>query len=72
MAEGYNREADKLVTLVKGLVSESDRSAVILGAARLDVGLERLLKKAMSHQPGGQDSLFDPDRSLGTFRQESC
>jgi hypothetical protein len=67
MTEQYDRNIDELGTFIEGLASESDRSAVIVGAARLDVGLERLLKKAMSHQPGGQDNLFDIDRPLGTF-----
>lgn len=52
---------------VQGLAKESDRSAVILGAARLDVSLERLLKAVMSHHPGGNDNLFDGDRPLSTF-----
>ena len=50
-----------------GLAEESDRSAVILGAARLDLALERLLKQVMYHHPGGSDNLFDPDRPLGSF-----
>ena len=67
MAEGRDQEVTDLVNFVGGLAGESDRSAVILGAARLNVGLERLLKKVMSHHPGGQDDLFSPDRPLGSF-----
>jgi hypothetical protein len=67
MTEGTDQEFDDLLTFVGGLARESDRSAVILGAARLDVGLERLLKKVMAHHPGGQDDLFGPDRPLGSF-----
>ena len=49
------------------LASEGERSAVVLGAARFDVALERLLKKVMRQHPGGSDNLFDADRALGTF-----
>jgi hypothetical protein len=49
------------------LAEESERSAVVLGAARLDVSLEKLLKGIMHHHPDGNDNLFDPDRPLGTF-----
>lgn len=48
-------------------VQESDRALVVLGGARIDVALERLLKAVMSHHGGGSDNLFDPDRPLGTF-----
>ncbi|MGC2744041.1 MAG: hypothetical protein WA672_12685 [Candidatus Angelobacter sp.] len=49
------------------LASEGERAAVVLGAARIDVELEKLLRKAMRHSGGGSDNLFDPDRPLGTF-----
>ena len=58
---------EEAVEFVLGLAEESDRSAVILGAARLDLALERLLKQVMHHHPGGNDNLFDPDRPLGSF-----
>jgi len=38
-----------------------------VGAARLELALERLLMRAMQPHPGGSDNLFDPDRPLGTF-----
>lgn len=62
-----NVEETEAVDFVLGLAAESDRSAVILGAARLDVALERLLKQVMQHHPGGNDNLFDADRPLGSF-----
>lgn len=43
----------EMSNFVLSLAAEGDRSAVILGAARLDVGLERLLKQVMLHHPGG-------------------
>lgn len=51
----------------EGLAREGERAAVVLGAARLDVSLERLLKKLMHPHPGGSDNLFDSDRPLGSF-----
>ena len=65
---GKDKEfALEVANFVLKVAKESDRAAVIIGAARLDVGLERLLKKVMSHHPGGQDSLFDQDRPIGSF-----
>ena len=52
---------------IKGLANESERATVILGVARLDVGLEYLLKAFMNPYPGGEDNLFDSDRPLGSF-----
>ena len=52
---------------VVNLLLEGERSAVVLGAARLDVSLEKLLKAVIKHNPGGVDNLFDTDRPLGTF-----
>lgn len=49
------------------LLKEGERGAVLLGAARLDFALERLLKGAMHPHIGGDDNLFDSDRPLGTF-----
>jgi len=49
------------------LTRESERSAVVLGTARLEHGFEKALKAVMGHHPGGQDNLFDPDRPLGTL-----
>jgi len=58
---------DELLEFLNGLTKESDRALVILGAARLDFGLECLLKSVMHHHPNGNDNLFDADRPLGTF-----
>src|SRR5439155_15512980 len=53
--------------LMYDLAQEGQRATVIVGAARLDIGLERLLKHVTAHHPGGSDNLFDPDRPLGTY-----
>ena len=63
----YGAKTEDIATFLQGLFQESERSAVVLGAARLDVALEQLLKVSMQHHPGGSDNLFDPDRPLGSF-----
>lgn len=65
--ELQNRLIQEITDFVVGLAREGERAAVVLGAARLDVALERLLKKLMHHHPGGSDNLFEPDRPLGSF-----
>ena len=68
MSPSAEATVEEATEFVHGLANESDRSAVILGAARLDLALERLLKQVMHHHPGGrEDNLFDPDRPLGSF-----
>lgn len=47
--------------------NESDRAAVILGAAKLDILLYQLLTKFLITSPTGTDELFDGDAPLGTF-----
>ena len=63
---GYD-VGQEIGVLICSLAREGERSAVVVGAARLDVALERFLKRVMHHHPGGSDNLFDPDRPLGTF-----
>ncbi len=46
---------------------ESDRAAVILGAAKLDIQLFQLLTKHLRTPPSSHDELFDGDSPLGTF-----
>jgi hypothetical protein len=58
---------NETTSFVEGLAKEGERAAVVLSAARLDVSLERLLKKLMHPHPGGSDNLFDSDRALGSF-----
>lgn len=58
---------DELLEFISELMEESDRAAVVLGTARLDVGIEQFLKDVMLHHPDGSDNLFDADRPLGTL-----
>ncbi len=63
----WEQPAEEMASFMLELAKEGDRSAVVLGAARIDVALEDLLKSIMRPHPGGSDNLFDPDRPLGTF-----
>jgi hypothetical protein len=47
--------------------SGSNRALVLMGATRLDLELEEVIKAKLAWNPEGQDNLFDPDRPLGTF-----
>ncbi len=67
LKELENRLIQEATTFVDGLAREGERAAVVLGAARLDVALERVLKRLMHYNPGGSDNLFEPDRPLGSF-----
>lgn len=64
---GVEAAADEARKIAIQLLKEGGRGAVLLGAARLDYALERLLKAVMHPHVGGDDNLFDPDRPLGTF-----
>ncbi|MGD1083654.1 MAG: hypothetical protein ABSA47_02760 [Verrucomicrobiota bacterium] len=46
---------------------ETDRAAVVLGAAKLDLQLYHLLQKVLLPNPCGTDELLDGDAPLGTF-----
>ena len=46
---------------------ENDRSAVILGAARLDIGLRHLLEHVLAPNTSTRDELLDNDGPLSSF-----
>lgn len=48
-------------------ISESDRAAVVLGAARIDAALYDLLVAFLQPAPDANDSLLDGDSPLATF-----
>ncbi|MBN9406950.1 MAG: hypothetical protein J0I00_16190 [Burkholderiales bacterium] len=52
---------------VEELKNESDRAAVILGAAKLDLLLYHLLQKVLLPSTSKSDELLDGDSPLGTF-----
>jgi hypothetical protein len=57
-------EAARQVAL--SMVRERGRGAVLVGVARVDLGLEALLRAALA-PPRGRETLFLPDRPLGSF-----
>jgi len=59
-AEEFNKFVDEF----KG---ESDRAAVILGAAKLDLLLYQIFQQYFAPQTGSKDELLDGDSPLGTF-----
>jgi hypothetical protein len=50
-----------------GFSSESDRAAVILGAARIDLGLYHVLQHVMLPNTSKSDDLLEGDSPLSTF-----
>ncbi len=65
--EFADKNAAEAEAFVRSLTNESERAAVVLGAAKLDSLLELLLKRSPLPSPGGKDDLFDTERPLGTF-----
>jgi hypothetical protein len=54
-------------TFIKEFKDESDRAAVILGAAKLDILLYQLLKTSLRPSTSRSDELLDSDGPLATF-----
>ena len=59
-ADGFNKFIDEFK-------NESDRAAVILGAAKLDLLLNQILEQYFLPNTSGKDELLDGDSPLGTF-----
>jgi hypothetical protein len=57
----------ELLKFLVALGTEGERSAVVLGAERINVGLETLLKKFLRPCPNEKDPLFSSDAALGSF-----
>ncbi|MEN3756124.1 hypothetical protein ABDZ57_04750 [Aeromonas veronii] len=55
---------DKTSSILKG---ESDRGAVLIAAAMLELGLEKLLVAKLLPSTSSKDTLFDNNGALGTF-----
>ena len=49
------------------MLEERGRGAVLVGVARVDAALERLLQAVLRPAPGRSDALFQADRPLGSF-----
>jgi len=59
--------ADQARSVVLQMMAERGRGVVLVGIARIDLALERLLKAVMAPTDESDDALFRPDRSLGSF-----
>ena len=71
----FDAHYDAMLPFLKEFEGESDRASIVLGAARLDLALEGLLRRALlPPASGSDDSLLDVERPLGTFsaRIEAC
>ena len=59
-----------LLEFLFALGMEGERSAVVLGAERINVALETLLKKFLRPSPNTNDTLFASDGALATFSRK--
>jgi hypothetical protein len=59
--------AEQARAVVIQMMAERGRGVVLVGAARLDLALEHLLKAVMAPAADPDDKLFTPDRSLGSL-----
>jgi len=59
--------ADAARTIALQMLQERGRGAVLVGVARVDASLERVLQAVLLPSPSGRDALFQPDRPLGSF-----
>ncbi|SRR5258708_4772522 len=60
-----------LLQFLVALGSEGERSAVVLGAERINVGLEELLKAFLRPSATKQDGLFSSEGALATFSRKT-
>ncbi|MEB3185700.1 MAG: hypothetical protein VKM97_07430 [Cyanobacteriota bacterium] len=59
--------AEQARAVVLQMMAERGRGVVLVGAARIDLALEHLLKAVMAPSAEPDDKLFTPDRSLGSL-----
>ena len=65
--EDYSEIIDSLMAFLGDFLKESDRAAVVVGAAKLDILLRQLLQRFLLPSTGSSDELLDTERPLGTF-----
>lgn len=58
--------AEEAHAIALSMLQEKGRGAVLVGAARVDTALEALLKAALA-PPSSRETLFHPERPLGSF-----
>ena len=54
------------LAFLNDFLKESDRAAVVVGAAKLGILLRQLLQRFLLPATGSSDELIDTERSLGT------
>jgi hypothetical protein len=54
-------------TIALQMLEERGRGAVLVGVARVDAALERLLQAVLLPPKGSTDTFFQPDQPLGSF-----
>jgi len=59
--------AEAARTIALQMLEERGRGAVLVGVARVDAALARLLQAMLLPLQGSADTFFQPDRPLGTF-----
>lgn len=69
MAKRKNQEIDWVTysAFVEEFKGETDRAAVVLGAAKLDLVMYQILKSFLVPSASSKDELMDGDSPLGTF-----
>ena len=67
MDQSLQGAASAVRTIALQMLEERGRGAVLVGVARVDAALERLLQAVLLPSPGRSDSLFQTDRPLGSF-----
>lgn len=66
LPEWIDLVAEEAHAIALSMLEEKGRGAVLVGAARVDTALEALLKAALA-PPSSRETLFHPDRPLGSF-----
>lgn len=66
-SENARIEQDEFWSIVSELNKESDRAAVILAVAKLDLLLYEIIQATLLPSPATQDELLDGDSALGTL-----
>src|SRR5712671_3608266 len=61
------RAFDAFSAFIEEFARETDRAAVVLGAARLDAQLYQLISKMLTPCSGSNDELLDGDSPLATL-----
>lgn len=64
------RQTQEIVEFLQPLKKESERSAVVLGAERVNVEVEELLKAFLLPSRNSKDKLFENDGALATFSRK--